>query len=128
MLAAGQICRLARFSGAYVYECFLVYSYTCTFSVLCMYWQVLCNMQCAMNYCLIVVSMMTLGFVSIDRFIHIIYPLRYPTIVTISRIRMTIIWTWIQGAIIGKYRPLYVFIWINISMSLENRFNVAILF
>lgn len=60
-------------------------------------------MQCAMNYCLIVVSMMTLGFVSIDRFIHIIYPMRYSMIITISRIRMSIIWTWIQGVIIGKY-------------------------
>ena len=56
-----------------------------------------------MNYCLIVVSMMTLAFISIDRFVHIVYPLQYREIITIARIRITIVWTWIQGAIIGKY-------------------------
>jgi len=64
--------------------------------------QGMCYIQCAMNYCLIVVSMMTLGFVSVDRFIHIVYPLHYINIVTATRVRITIIWTWIQGLIIGK--------------------------
>jgi len=51
-----------------------------------------------MNYCLIVVSMLSLGFVSVDRFVHIVYPLRYVDIMTVSRIRLLIAWTWIQGA------------------------------
>jgi len=55
-----------------------------------------------MNYCLIVVSMLSLGFVSVDRFVHIVYPLRYVDIMTVSRIRLLIAWTWIQGAIIGE--------------------------
>ncbi|XP_067938801.1 D(1) dopamine receptor-like [Watersipora subatra] len=61
----------------------------------------MCYFQCAMNYCLIVVSMMTLGFISVDRFVHIVYPLRYLEILTIRRIRIMIAWTWIQGLIIG---------------------------
>ena len=54
-----------------------------------------------MNYCLIVVSMMTLGFISLDRFVHIKYPLQYANMMTVCRIRLLIIWTWIQGLCIG---------------------------
>ena len=64
----------------------------------------MCYFQCAMNYCLIVVSMMTLGFISIDRFVHIAYPLRYHDIMSVRRIRIMIVWTWIQGLIIGEYQ------------------------
>ena len=71
------------------------------FTKLSLLLQGMCYFQCAMNYCLIVVSMMTLGFISIDRFVHIVYPLQYLEIITVRRIRIMIAWTWIQGLIIG---------------------------
>jgi len=55
-----------------------------------------------MNYCLIVVSMLTLGFVSIDRLVHIIYPLRYCDIMTVGKVRVMVVWSWVQGVIIGE--------------------------
>ncbi|XP_067942808.1 D(1) dopamine receptor-like [Watersipora subatra] len=71
----------------------------------------LCSVQCAINYCLIVVSMMTLGFISIDRYLHVVHPMRYGQLMTVGRIKVMLAWTWVQGLIIG-FTPVSMQ-WIN---------------
>ena len=56
-----------------------------------------CNFACAANYCLIIVSMMTLAFISIDRYIAVIHSLKYQMLMTSSRIYMMIGYSWFQG-------------------------------
>ncbi|KAI0237883.1 hypothetical protein LSAT2_011490, partial [Lamellibrachia satsuma] len=56
-----------------------------------------CNIACAANYCLIIVSMMTLAFISIDRYIAIIHSLKYQTLMTSTRIYLMIGYSWFQG-------------------------------
>ncbi|KAK2142132.1 hypothetical protein LSH36_994g01040 [Paralvinella palmiformis] len=60
-----------------------------------------CNFVCAMNYCLIIVSMMTLAVISVDRLISVLYPFKYHDIVTKGRVVAVIVFTWIQGFIFG---------------------------
>lgn len=56
-----------------------------------------CSLQCAANYCLIIVSMVTLAFISIDRYFAVLHPLHYLSHVTKSRVVVAIVWPWLQG-------------------------------
>ena len=56
-----------------------------------------CDFICAANYCLIIASMLTLCFISIDRYYAIIYPLHYVNIITPTKINIMIAYTWFQG-------------------------------
>ena len=56
-----------------------------------------CNFACAANYCLIIVSMLTLAFIGIDRYIAVIHSLKYQTLVTSTMIYVMIAYTWLQG-------------------------------
>ena len=56
-----------------------------------------CTAQCALNYCCIIVSMLTLSIISIDRHIAIVYPLRYSAIITPGIIYGMSTYTWVQG-------------------------------
>lgn len=60
-----------------------------------------CNFMCAMNYCLIIVSMMTLAVISVDRLLSVLFPFKYHDVVTSRRVMTVITFTWIQGLIFG---------------------------
>lgn len=57
----------------------------------------LCNLICVANYCLIIASMMTLCFISVDRLYAIIFPLTYIQSINNKVLAIAIIWSWIQG-------------------------------
>ena len=59
----------------------------------------LCQLQCAANYCLIIVSMVTLAFISMDRYIAVVWPLQYTNVVTRRRVLTTLCWPWLQGVL-----------------------------
>jgi hypothetical protein len=56
-----------------------------------------CKLQCAFNYCFIIVSMLTLALISIDRYHAVKNALEYPSIITKKRIYFMILYTWVQG-------------------------------
>lgn len=60
-----------------------------------------CDCVCAINYCLIIVSMLTLCCISIDRHQAIMHPLSYPLRITRRRLVLVICYTWIQGITFG---------------------------
>lgn len=60
---------------------------------------VLCLINCSINYICIIVTMMTLAFISIDRYQAILHPLTYETIITIPIMYAMIASTWVQGLI-----------------------------
>ena len=61
-----------------------------------------CNICCMANYCFIIVSMLTLSFISIDRYIAILYSLKYPMIVTNKLILALIAYAWFQGIVFAS--------------------------
>lgn len=63
--------------------------------------KVWCDFVCAINYCLIIVSMLTLCCISIDRHQAIMHPLSYPLRITRRRMIYIICFTWIQGITFG---------------------------
>ncbi|KAK0042484.1 octopamine receptor 1 [Biomphalaria pfeifferi] len=60
-----------------------------------------CNIVCAANYTLIIVSMLTLCFISLDRYIAVVHALHYHSKVTNARIYMLITYAWCQGVCFG---------------------------
>lgn len=60
-----------------------------------------CNVVCALNYTLIVGSMLTLSFISIDRYVAVIHPLSYKQIMTRNKILVMIMYAWFQGFAFG---------------------------
>lgn len=60
-----------------------------------------CNIVCSTNYCLIIVSMLTLCCISLDRYKAVMQPLSYPLHITRCRMKMTIAYTWVQGIAFG---------------------------
>lgn len=57
-----------------------------------------CNACCIMNYVCIIVSMLTLAFISVDRYFAIIHALTYSVIMTKSRMLIMVGYSWFQGA------------------------------
>ena len=59
--------------------------------------RVWCDIVCAVNYICIIVSMLTLAFISLDRFVAILRPIHYSSIVKKHRILLAIGYSWAQG-------------------------------
>ncbi|XP_048729850.1 5-hydroxytryptamine receptor 4-like [Ostrea edulis] len=60
---------------------------------------VYCDFMCAMNYCLLITSMLTLCFISCDRFQAITYPLHYLDRIKPVHINVMIAYSWLQGVL-----------------------------
>ena len=60
-----------------------------------------CDCTCALNYCLIIVSMLTLCCISIDRYQAVMHPLSYSMCITRRRLLCVIGYTWVQGLVFG---------------------------
>ncbi|KAH3854775.1 hypothetical protein DPMN_097324 [Dreissena polymorpha] len=60
-----------------------------------------CNSVCAINYCLIIVSMLTLCCVSVERYQAVVHPLTYHYRVTRKRLLVLMVYTWLQGLVFG---------------------------
>ena len=56
-----------------------------------------CNIVCAANYTLIIVSMLTLAFISVERYIAIVHTFKHNVLVTRNRIKVVIGYAWFQG-------------------------------
>ncbi|XP_074652990.1 histamine H2 receptor-like [Tubulanus polymorphus] len=59
----------------------------------------ICQLQCSLNYVFIIVSMLTLAFISIDRYVAIVHSLRYPVLMKKSYVIGLIVYTWFQGVL-----------------------------
>ena len=57
-----------------------------------------CDFICAVNYCLIIVSMLTLCCISIDRYQAVVHALSYQSRVKQRTLFLAICYTWTQGA------------------------------
>jgi hypothetical protein len=64
-----------------------------------------CDFICATNYCLIITSMLTLCFISCDRFQAITHPLHYQDRIKPVHIYVMIVYSWIQGFIFSVVPP-----------------------
>ncbi|XP_022080525.1 beta-2 adrenergic receptor-like [Acanthaster planci] len=53
-----------------------------------------CDAVCFFNYCFIITSMSTLALISVDRYIYVIYPLRYDVIMSRGRAMALALSTW----------------------------------
>lgn len=60
-----------------------------------------CSTVCGANYCFIIVSMLTLCFISLDRYVAIHHSLRYHHFVTRRRILLLLLYAWLQGFAFG---------------------------
>lgn len=60
-----------------------------------------CNIVCMMNYVLIIVSMLTLCFIALDRYVAVVHALKYQTIVTKGKVLALISYAWFQGLVFG---------------------------
>ena len=56
-----------------------------------------CNIVCAANYTFIIVSMLTLAFISVERYIAIVHTFKHSVLVTRKRIKLVIGYAWFQG-------------------------------
>ena len=56
---------------------------------------------CGANYMFIIVSMLTLCFISLDRYAAVEYALRYHSWVTRRKIGILVAWAWFQGFCFG---------------------------
>ncbi|XP_060075475.1 5-hydroxytryptamine receptor 1-like [Ylistrum balloti] len=59
----------------------------------------LCSTVCAINYCLIITSMLTLCFISFDRYQAIIHPMTYPMWISRNKVGIAIAYSWMQGIV-----------------------------
>ncbi|GFR60133.1 histamine H2 receptor [Elysia marginata] len=60
-----------------------------------------CDLVCGANYAFIIVSMLTLCFISLDRYAAVVYALRYQGWVTRRKISLLLAWAWFQGICFG---------------------------
>ena len=65
-----------------------------------------CDFVCATNYCLIIVSMLTLCFISLDRYQAVLNPLKYHRLVTRKKILIMIAYSWFQGIVFASIPPI----------------------
>ena len=61
-----------------------------------------CDFICATNYCLIIVSMLTLCFISLDRYQAVLHPLHYHSRMTRNRMFIMIGYSWCQGILFAS--------------------------
>ncbi|XP_013406629.1 5-hydroxytryptamine receptor 4 [Lingula anatina] len=66
-----------------------------------------CRFQCAFNYWLIIVSMQTLAWISVDRYHSIAHPLQYADYLTTKKIMMMLSFSWILGLIFA-FVPVFL--------------------
>ena len=66
-----------------------------------------CNFICAANYLCIIVSMLSLAFISIDRYVYITKPLTYHLSVTKTTVVSRCIYTWLQAIIFTSMPPSF---------------------
>ncbi|XP_062603418.1 5-hydroxytryptamine receptor 1A-alpha-like [Saccostrea cucullata] len=66
---------------------------------------VFCDLICAINYCLIITSMLTLCFISCDRFQAIAYPLHYVSRIKPKHMYIMIAYSWFQGIVFSVVPP-----------------------
>ncbi|XP_033735472.1 5-hydroxytryptamine receptor 1-like [Pecten maximus] len=59
----------------------------------------MCSIVCAINYCLIITSMLTLCFISFDRYQAVLHPMKYPMWISRNKVCMAIAYSWIQGVV-----------------------------
>ncbi|XP_069119281.1 histamine H2 receptor-like [Argopecten irradians] len=59
----------------------------------------MCSIVCAINYCLIITSMLTLCFISFDRYQAVLRPLAYPMWISRTKVNVTIVYSWFQGVV-----------------------------
>ncbi len=70
-----------------------------------------CDGVCFFNYCFIIVSMATLAFISMDRFIFVVYPLRYEDLVTKRKAIAACCFGWLVGFVFGVAPALAGWVW-----------------
>ena len=58
-----------------------------------------CDVVCAVNYCLIIVSMLTLSFISVERYYAVLQPLHYLRRVTKTKIISVLAYSWFQALV-----------------------------
>ena len=61
-----------------------------------------CEFVSAINYCLIIVSMLTLCFISMDRYQAVLHPLQYHIRMTKQRVFILIAYSWFQGIVFAS--------------------------
>ncbi len=74
------------------------------------YWpmgQVVCDIVCMANYCFIIVSMLTLSFISVDRYIAVVRPLCYHRMVNKTKVHLMIAYSWFQGMAFSVVPVIY---------------------
>ncbi|XP_022244479.1 octopamine receptor beta-1R-like [Limulus polyphemus] len=67
----------------------------------------LCKLHCTLNYCFIIVSMLSLSLITIDRAVAVKHPLRYAQIMTTCRIGFMIGYAWLQGLAFALIPSVY---------------------
>ncbi|XP_046342695.1 alpha-2Db adrenergic receptor-like [Haliotis rufescens] len=63
--------------------------------------QAWCDIVCYVNYCMIIVSMLNLCFISVDRYIAIVHSLHYNLLMTRRKVFLMIAYSWFQGSMFG---------------------------
>ncbi|XP_033630917.1 beta-1 adrenergic receptor-like [Asterias rubens] len=74
-----------------------------------------CKSVCFFNYLFIITSMLTLALISVDRYIFVVYPLRYDIIVTFRRAIGLIIGAWVVGFIFAVIPSATGWVWYDNS-------------
>ncbi|XP_058877494.1 G-protein coupled receptor 161-like isoform X2 [Acipenser ruthenus] len=85
--------------------CSLVIMVSTLVSVLAGSWvlgAVVCDLVCLLNYTFIIVSMGTLGAISLDRFVAVVFAVRYRTLFPRSVAVLACVSTWISGLVFGS--------------------------
>lgn len=66
-----------------------------------------CNIVYATSYSLIIVSTLTMCCISMDRYQAVLYPFTYSLRITRTRMKIVIVYTWIQGLTFGCAPSIY---------------------